>query len=816
LSNASSHTFDKDGCGSLLLEVSDTRRDFFELPNLNSIPFSVKGVLEATNPTPFYFFEWQKIQYSYIVETTQNFAAPFELRINNRKIKSSVERGSSHLLTGQFSFDDQVGETSIELRDYSNRLIFQLNTEVFPQKMDYKSDYQAMMADISEIIQNLAYDMLKDTFRRSKAKLRGVATEPEWWSILDALFEQLIINLQVIKRQPKHTIIRTEKVLPIEKIRSVSKNSNSWFAKNNRHSNNSKKGIIVATNVYFTHALSSKKHITYDIYENRFIAWAIKNIIQQLKCYQNYLEKNLSTKDYSPLLKRMKKQQSRLQGILRESPFNEVSKFEKRSHFSTSLTRGAGYRDFMHIYLLLTRGLELADNDIFKIEQKNISTLYEYWCFLKLVQVLKEQNSSNIQYQDLIHISTGKYKVQLEKGKQSKVSFKKEGTDETTTIYFNRTFTLDNKKVYTFNQIPDYSIEFNKKGFEKPFWYLFDAKYRFEESKNKIINSYNVPQDAIGQLHRYRDSILHTEPVNSTYRAAIKNLGGIILYPYPLSETEFKNNVFFKSIDQVNIGALPFLPSKSGLVSELLNNLINKLSAEDHFEQFIEMDNSEYISKRDSWKEWITIGVVPKLDQQERIRFINETLLFHIPYVKNTNSKIYLTNQLLICKSGTKEATLYDVKNWEIMTRKELVQIGTNWEHRQEKYIAFHLDNPKLLFTPSKLSPGNFRYATKEGLNRYLANPKQDKDCFYLTNPDAARLFDKLKKANINFKISWSTQGSDPSKVEFEIGHQRVLSSDKYLDLHFLINTEFVHLKNIFEYLEEPLRSASEGFTTFT
>ena len=59
----------------------------------------------------------------------------------------------------------------------------------------------------------------------------------------------------------------------------------------------------------------------------------------------------------------MKNYQSRLQGILHENPFNEVSAFEKRSHFSTSLTRGAGYRDFMHVYLLLTRGLEITNND---------------------------------------------------------------------------------------------------------------------------------------------------------------------------------------------------------------------------------------------------------------------------------------------------------------------------------------------------------------------------------------------------------------------------------------------------------------------
>ncbi len=793
--NANTYKFENDGCGSLELEIAKTSRSFFRPNSLDEISFSINGLLKSNDANPFYFFEWQKIQYSYIIEDAGLFNPPFELRINNRTINKSKERGSNHLLTGQFSFDDEVGETKIELRDFSNKLIFELNTEVFPQKMDYKSDYKAMMADISEIIQNLAYDSLKDTFRRSKAKLKGQATENEWWNILDALFDQLIINLGVIKRQPKHEIVKSDKVLPIEKIRSASKKNIDWFRKNSKYSNDNEQGIKVTTEKYFSHSLSTKKYVTYDTYENRFIAWAVKNIIEQLRQYKKYVETAAGSNDYSPLINRLKMYQGRLQGLLHENPFDEVGKFEKRAHFSTSLTRGSGYRDFMHIYLLLTRGLELADNDIFKIEQKNISTLYEYWCFLKLVQILKEQNASEIDYQDLIKVRSNKFYVELEKGKSSKVTFKKEGTGETTTIYFNREFKREGRKVFTYNQRPDYSIEFKKKGFEKPFWYLFDAKYRFDESSESDNNFYNVPQDAIGQLHRYRDAILHTEPASSTYRGAIKNLGGIILYPYPLSEKEFESNVYRKSIEQVNIGALPFLPSKSALVSDLLNELINKRLPEEHYEQFIEMDNSEYISKRNLWKEWVTIGVVQKENQSERLDFISEKLIYHVPFVKKSNSKLYLTKKLLVCKSGTNQAELYDVNSWEILSDKELTANGTTWNHRYEKYVAFHLSYVSTIQTPDKIAPRSFRYATQEGLNLYLKNPSLDKGCFYLTNPDSARLYQELQKQKIVFKVNWANNDNDPSMVEFQIKDLKIYSSDKFPDLHFSFEGVPISLK---------------------
>lgn len=794
--------FESESWGSLELEIEESKRNSFPIHDVDKIPFSVKGFGKSDwDCEPIYLFEWQKVQYSYIIDLNTSFYPPFELRINNRTEKKSQIRGKNHLLVGQFSFNDTVGETKIEIRDKANQLIFELSTEVYPQKMDYKSDYKAMMADISMIIQNLAFDSLKDTFKKTKAKLKGQATENEWWNILDALFDVLIINLGVIKRQPKHEIRKQEKVLPVDKIKTASKKNLTWFRKNGKYSSSSNSGVRVTPDKTFTHALTEKKFVTYDIYENRFIAWAVKIIIDRLRVYKKHIANSKGTGDYSAIINQIQKYQSRLQGILHESPFNETSSFEKISHFSNSLTRGAGYRDFMHIYLLLMRGLELADNDIFKIEQKDISKLYEYWCFLKLVQLLKEQTSNEIEYQDLIKIESSKFRVKLKSGNASEVHFKKKDSEETIKAYYNKEFRKDGKKVFTYNQKPDYSIEFKKNGFEKPFWYLFDAKYRFEEDRTLDKNKYNVPQDAIGQLHRYRDAILHTEPTNSTYRAAIKNLGGIILYPYPLGEAEFTSNDYFNSINQVNIGALPFLPSKSNLVSELLNQMINKTAPEEHFERFIEMDNSEYVKQRDSWKEWVTIGTVPKIDQQERLQFILDKSIFHIPHKRNLNSKIPLTKKILISKAGTKEAILFDVKNWEILSDNELINLGVSWNLRTNKYVVFHLKNPKEINIPDLLSPISYRYSTWEGLNRFLKSPQDSEKCFYLTNPDAARLHDELVKNKIQFGLKWSENENDPSLIQFQYKDYIIYSSDKFPDLHFRLGREYLYITEILNLL---------------
>ncbi|WP_410745539.1 hypothetical protein, partial [Clostridium neonatale] len=53
--------------------------------------------------------------------------------------------------------------------------------------------------------------------------------------------------------------------------------------------------------------------------------------------------------------------------------------------------------------------------------------------------------------------------------------------------------------------------------------------------------------------------------------------GAFVLFPYD-NEEEFKNHKFYKSIEKVNVGAFPFLPSTTGLMENFLDELINESS----------------------------------------------------------------------------------------------------------------------------------------------------------------------------------------------------------------------------------------------
>lgn len=787
------HIFEIPELGKVELELTNPSHDFYAYEkNHNPLSFSLKYHGVKQQYKSFHLFEWQKIVFSSYFNGNTDQKESYKLLINeNTKAESKLWNGN-HIISTYYSFRNQVGETKIQIINQRSKVVFELIVEVFPQKMDYKSDYRAMMLDISEIVRNLAYSFLKDTYQKAKPKIQGHTTEHEWWNILDELFDLFVKNIEVIKRQPKHEIIYSEKVLPIERVKKGSAKNISWFQKNSKYINESQ-GLNIGQGKYSTHALSVKKQITYDTYENRFVVYGIKETILRLIQYKKQIQKNDTQNSYGFLINRINHYLEKLQALLMQTPFNEVSKFEKRSFFSTTLTRGAGYRDYLQIFMLLNKGLEILNDDIFKIEQKEISTLYEYWCFLKLYKLIQQNTSYGMNYQDLIQFKAGKFNVDLKKGEQSKIKFKNQ-LGEGISLYFNRSFST--KQTFTFDQKPDLTLKLNKQGYKAPFWYILDAKYRFDKETQH--GDFNAPDDAIGQLHRYRDSILHSFSKETSYKAAIKNMGGIILYPYPKEEIEFTNNKYFKSIEDVNIGALPFLPSKTKLVESFIKNLINDKSPEDHFEEIIHIDAREYEEKKKTFEDWITIGLLKKQDQDKRMDFLQKKKIHYIPHVKNQHTRIYSSSAILVCVSGSNFGFLYKIKSNKILTREELMQEGITWKLSRSKYIVFDLDSKseKIEISP-KMIPINFRYTTKGALDLHQTNKFQDNNALYINSNNAYRLYTALNRKQISFDITWSESNFD--EVIFIVGGKKIFVRNDFYSLNAKTN----HHMNITEILKE-------------
>jgi hypothetical protein len=119
----------------------------------------------------------------------------------------------------------------------------------------------------------------------------------------------------------------------------------------------------------------------------------------------------------------------------------------------------------------------------------------------------------------------------------------------------------------TVPQKPDIVLQLTKDDLERGMnlTYLFDAKYRIEQDRQ---GRDVPPDDAINQMHRYRDAIYYSTPQNGLKKEV---LGGYILFPGQMTETDH----FRQSVDEVNIGAFPLRPGAEQ--HEMLRDFIAEL-----------------------------------------------------------------------------------------------------------------------------------------------------------------------------------------------------------------------------------------------
>lgn len=252
----------------------------------------------------------------------------------------------------------------------------------------------------------------------------------------------------------------------------------------------------------------------------------------------------------------------------------DVEAKEASSGMSLVFSMAPGYRDLYKYYLMLLRGLSIT-GDVFNISVKDLALLYEYWCFIKLNSMMKDRYE--LISQDIVKVQGNGLFVSLVKGSSSKVKYRNSENGEVITLSYNP----KSGQVPTVAQKPDNVLSLEKKtvnqvGKKVKYEYVFDAKYRVNPALegsdyyNTISHTPGPETDDINTMHRYRDAIVYHNGADPYERTMF---GAYVLFPYANKE-EYRNHKFFESIEKVNIGGLPFLPSETSMVQDMLDALI--------------------------------------------------------------------------------------------------------------------------------------------------------------------------------------------------------------------------------------------------
>ncbi len=474
------------------------------------------------------------------------------------------------LLFGTLNFKNQVGRTDFKVVYSMNgeQRSMDFRTEVLSYKLDYRTDMRQIINDIEQEYSMLSYSFLKQTYLSFKAN-DSESTDLIWWQIFSQCFDEIVKATKTIINNPKRRLKAEVHHERAERLRNLSADVENEYTlfKNDPH------------HLYRTEEMFLSK----DTVENRFLKYAIKEMHRRFSIVREHIKNSLKVGD-ERISHRISEMDDTLSRLSNHAFFRQIGQFKGFTQDSLVMKRARGYSDIYKNWLLLQCGYELEDS-INHLEVKDISELYEIWCFIKVKNMVQQILGENTTACSSGRELTSGFIRQLVYGSKSEVAFKK-GDIELATVTYNAQVekedakiesAIDDTRTFTTIQRPDIVLRLSKKSEQDiVYTYLFDAKYRLND--RRIEGKDVPPEDAINQMHRYRDAIYYAEG-QSDELLKKEIIGGYVLYPGNMGKTEYEQSYYHRSIEKVGIGAFPLRPGTTK-IDEEGNLYIDPLSSE--------------------------------------------------------------------------------------------------------------------------------------------------------------------------------------------------------------------------------------------
>jgi len=455
--------------------------------------------------------------------------------------------------------------------------------EVLPTKMALHQDLPAMYQAIDKVYPLWRFSLVELTEQDAATSQQRGHFPLMWLANFAALRERFEQGLKVICAAPHSRLQPTVANIKAAKLKGRLPHKLAEQVKQD-----------FANGQYDKRYAVEKKQLSVDTPENRFIKMAVSKSKRQLAEFEQKLRQSNQAPERQRLsdsfLNELHSWQQPLQKVLGQSFLKEVGAYTGLNRESLVLQQKTGYSAVYRVWQELKFYLDVFGNQS-SISMKSVAEIYEVWCFLCLKQILEhdlgfelaENGAAELKPNDFFEYSF------REDGMRGAFRFKR--TDGVTARLahepiFNKTGKI---RSYLVSQKPDIVLEVtlpksatsdSGPSEEKQFIWLFDAKYRIKTDKNRFDDSNEdiestdyVPDDAINQMHRYRDALirlseprLSKSPSSTIAGQPVKKsrpvFGAFALYPGFFDQST-KQNPYAAAIEEVGIGAFALLPSQN-------------------------------------------------------------------------------------------------------------------------------------------------------------------------------------------------------------------------------------------------------------
>lgn len=714
---------------------------------------------QTINVAPLFF---EQTDYELVVSSRNGKAIHFwnENYLIREKIGPVIE-GNDTLITGIINFGNSVGYTDLEITA-EGRKVMLLRIEVYPSKITYKDDYQRMITDVSDMVYAAAIDFMQKTYQEFAIGDKQNNVPAIFFQIISMIFDKYMNAAKRITAVPHHKLVTEHSIVPEYKAKRTDRKSEKWLMSHQSNIALDRNGDLVVDRV-----LSARKQITYDTNENRFVKFILKATIRKLEDFIVRYKKSVKNPEETVLLE-ADRMIRKVRNVLNTSFLRDVSEYSAAQSMSLVFGMAPGYRELYKYYLMMQRGLSVH-GDFFRISVKDTAQLYEYWCFIKLFSLLK--NQYQLVSPDIIKIDNSGITITLVKGKRSKARFINPKTGEQITLVYNPGET----KTQTVNQKPDNVLELEKKGTEVSYKYVFDAKYRIEKEPESSFypdpnNNPGPKVDDINTMHRYRDSIVYENKLSKfTFEKTM--FGAYILFPYD-DEELYKQHHFYKSIESVNIGGLPFLPGATTLVQKLLDDLISD-SKESAFERTtLPRGIEEKLAVVDWDKRDVLIGTFRSRQQFDTCFNKN---FYYIPVKQVTDDRLpihYVALYQTKNKFGDDAGIRYygEVLRTTIVRRKNIKEVPLTHANGEEPYYRFAVRKWEKL--DNTIEPKEHGFPC-DYTNLFLLQHSEFVPELLIESEEKYRFYTELKRT-----VNYAAINKDAANIGFEYGDVQYVFSE--------------------------------------
>ena len=472
-----------------------------------------------------------------------------------------------HILAGFINYKNEIGRSEIQIIykvDKETRA-FRFGFEVLSTKLDYHEHWRAIVEDIEREYRMLSLDYMRRTFHGFSPDQNGEHPDIVWWSVFEGEQQKFIKACKSIIDRPRHRLHGEEVYLRADKLKQTPHNIENRLAEHRKEP---------------AYLYRVEQHIlSNDTQENRFLKFALHQISKR---YEDLRQRIEAVKTASGTMKSAMLATSETLKRLQHHPFfRTIGRFKGINQESMVLQKATGYSQVYRTWNLLRRAYSLNDG-LYRLQTKDIATLYEIWCFIEVSHIVKAQlhlDDEDVEHRNRMEMN-GIFSWELGKGEHSRILFRKDGVELAELVYNPKNADTENDNVGmkdlvvpTVPQKPDIVLQLTKNDLQQgmKMTYLFDAKYRID-GKDKGVDV--PPEGAINQMHRYRDAIYYKDYDANALKKEV--IGGYILFPGDGEPNDVAVSKFYKTIKEVNIGAFPLRP-KDVENRKLLENFIDEL-----------------------------------------------------------------------------------------------------------------------------------------------------------------------------------------------------------------------------------------------